>query len=241
MPLKQTKIFVIGDTHGAIPSIIEEQKQAHIIHVGDFWFGSNQRGEAEYLRKLDELLRQNNSILYANLGNWDDPSFWTEDKGFTNIKFPKTYEVVNLCGFNYAFLGGAVSIDRKDRIEPFKVFNNSFENSPKANEEIFNKLLESRQIDCFISHTAPSTFYPDDAKGFAPIVHAYAKNDKELFADLTKERSQISLIFNKIHTHKRFYRWFYGHFHPKKGLVEKHDNVEAACLPILGWIKVFEL
>ena len=221
------RIMYLGDLHGNFNLINQylkrfDIKDAYIIQVGDFGVGFN--GMLKEKRTLEythtELVKRN-VIVYAIRGNHDyKPYFDNDPFGFTNIKLVKDYTVLNLEGQNILCIGGAVSVDRmmrKTKNQKAGNFDIKTGNESWWPDEIFNweddKLVDLRDINVVVTHTAPDYCVPDNGNGFGPFVNGLVANDPDLKLDLLEERRKMTLAFQTVKMYNDVKLHLYGHFH----------------------------
>lgn len=206
-------IYLIGDVHGqfkllAARLIRMNIHNAFLIQVGDFGAGLK-RDEALELDVVNQFLLSQNNKLYIIRGNHDDPSYFSESKTQGNITFLKDYSFLHADDQKILLVGGAVSIDRKERVEDNSYWKNEVF---QFKEDELNKALKCvNKIDIVITHSAPAEFLPNEID---ENVRHFAERDMNLLSDLAKERSDHSSLMNHLQKHcvlPRF--WYYGHFH----------------------------
>ena len=243
------RIMYLGDLHGNFNVVNQYVKHyditdAYIIQVGDFGVGfSTLDKEKRLLKMTNDALVKRNVTLYAIRGNHDFPGYFNNDPfGFTNIKLVKDYTVLNLEGKNILCIGGAVSVDRKLQMTKHQL-NGNFDvktgNERWWNDEGFvwqdDKLVDLRNINIVVTHTAPDYCIPDNSNGFGASVNGFFKNDSELKLDLLDERRQMTLAFQTIKMYNEIHLHVYGHYH-RSDLITI-DNVQHR---VLGVGELFE-
>lgn len=214
---KQHVVF-LGDIHGQFQTARYKMNRAnlentYVIQCGDFGIGFYKEGyyKAE-LSELNEFLVRKNIFFYALRGNHDDPKWFdgTRPFGLSNIILLKDYTYLNIDGLNILCVGGATSIDRKDR-EIGKTY---------WLDEIFNlddSKLSPSKIDVVACHLNPrqSGMFTDLHK-----IRFYLDHDKNLKVDLSKERDDISKLYDLTQPKV----WVHGHYH------ESHTSNEQGTL-----------
>lgn len=158
-------------------------------------------------------------------GNHDEPIYFKENRKLKGgaIEFlPKThFRKINDKGI--LFLGGAISVDRYERIEG---------RSWWRDEKFFleEEYLKSvRGVDHIISHTCPDFAKPVIShKG--DIVDYYKDFDLNLIADLEKEGRLMNLAWNIVKENNNVKSFNFGHFHTRKK--EVFDNCLFRCYGI---------
>ena len=224
---EKNKIIFYGDIHGAFGSfgykIRREASDAHIIQVGDFGLGFHKPNYYKNeLTSLSQILTQTNCHLYVIRGNHDDPSYFTETNnpfGLANITLLADYSELELLGKSILLVGGAVSVDRRFRIEGKSWWS----------DEDFNLKLEhefpykDRQYDLVVTHTRPGVC--GAFKGFDNIKY-WCDQDPDLINDLIEESQKLDYLYER--TKPKLY--IYGHFH--KSDTTKYEETEFKCLNI---------
>lgn len=219
------QILHLGDIHGNFEFLKREIKRlkigkndevAYIIQCGDFGIGFHPTKDVETLYLLNKFLKKRNIILIAIRGNHDDPSFFNGDYLLSNLKLVPDYSTMDIYNIKYLFVGGAISIDRKPRLERMQEaasYGNKlslywFDETFNLDEE---KISQIKDVDVLVTHSAPPYCFPE-TKG--PLVAEFARYDDELMKDLIKEREDISTMIDLLRKNGNFIRYhFYGHFH----------------------------
>lgn len=252
--IDKPKICFIGDIHGDFKSLQGLMKKtgfrdtAYIV-CGDVGFGFNKK---EYYSQMFNKLTKTASKLNCEFifirGNHDDKTYF--DKQLIHRKCFKTipdYSVIQTPTNNILCIGGAISIDRMNRMvirkqnilktlcykkcsesEAEKIVPKIYwEDEPcYYDEEKLSQLkLNNINIDIVCTHTCPSFVKPF---GKENISH-WLEIDNKLNEDIDNERNVMDSVYNKLkadgHT---FDKWFYGHFHYHN--VQIVDNVMFVML-----------
>jgi hypothetical protein len=131
------------------------------------------------------------------------------------------YSVIKACGHTILCVGGATSVDRSLRIASTQYHQPDPENplapniywmneNPFYDQEKLDAIDETCTIDTVITHTAPSFCELTSHQG----LYNWAIQDKDLLADVKRERNVMDSIHNHLRTKGQPLRhWFYGHFH----------------------------
>jgi predicted phosphodiesterase len=211
-------MILLGDIHGDFQTIVNFSRKnksddpKHLIQVGDFGagFGIHFIDDMSY---LNEQLRDANITLYVVRGNHDNPNFFNGEFEWSNIKLLKDYTVMSIEGKRILFVGGAISIDRLQRIEGITWWRDEVLN--------FNsELLETFEgIDVVVTHSAPNFVFP---KSFNQLVMSFAAYDSNLLEDLTYERELLNQMYSILIKKNNIKDWFYGHFH--RTMSETYQN-----------------
>ena len=136
--------------------------EAKNIVICGFGFEKPGYYEQVFNRNSSRLSKSNNWIVMMR-GNHDDPSYFNEEK-ISHQRFRTTpdYSVIQACEHNILCVGGAVSIDRTDRIKhdakhPDSSVVSYWENEmPFFNEEALNDIGQNFKIDTVVTHTSPT-------------------------------------------------------------------------------------
>ena len=116
-------ILVLGDIHGNFNylknQIIQKRiSDCTIIQVGDFGIGFTHRdNDIATLESLNDFLIGHSITMLSIRGNHDDPSFFDGSVNYSNLKLIKDYTSLEIEGNGYLFIGGAISVDRTERIK----------------------------------------------------------------------------------------------------------------------------
>lgn len=224
VPRHLNQIVMLGDIHGAFRSVPYNSNRLNIenaivIQVGDFGMGFHRPFYyADELNIINERLKLNNNHLYAIRGNHDDPSYFAETNnpfGCSNITLLADYSELDLLGHKFLFVGGAISVDRKER-----VLNKSY----WADEPfVFRPEFDYKLYDCVVTHTRPAE------SGLFSVAYKNEERinaDPELLRDLQEEMDLVSMLYEKTKPK----RWFFGHFH--MAAVGDNGITKFRCLDI---------
>lgn len=248
IPETVCNLCTVGDLHGGLNQITyhinhNKIKNTAFVLCGDVGFGFESLNH--YLNNmipaLEKTLKKSGSIIYAIRGNHDSPEIFNNQ--LINTDYVKTvpdYTVIQFQDKNILCIGGGLSVDRFYRrhqnslfiIDYMKYHDCPYEiaeqNAKKCYWEnempVYQPKVEER-IDIICSHSAPSFCFPAFKGSF---VLQWAEYDKELLADLDKERAVFDLIYEDYKdtvTH-----WYYGHFH--KSNFEVINNTKFRLLNI---------
>lgn len=224
-------MVLIGDIHGTFRTLVKEIEngtEKNIIQVGDFGLGFRTRGrDLEFLRELDGLLKEKGKKLYVLRGNHDDPSFWNGqyDDSFENIDLVTDYSIVTIEGYKVLFVGGALSIDRKQRAKGVDYWEG--EEFQYEEDVLLDSFKQWGNPDIVVTHTAPSLCYPRE---FNDLVYSFARLDSTLLTDLSVERSLVDRLYDVVRAQQQPKYWVYGHFHSDRQ--EERDGTKFILLGI---------
>ncbi len=238
-----TDLYISGDIHGEIRTLVFNLKRygiidAVIIVAGDCGIGFEKAGHYEHLyRKISKALDSANCMLLLVRGNHDDPSFFENELiDFPRMKSLPDYSLVQTASKNILCVGGAISLDRFDRLREIhnrqmkrkSEVNIYWENEfPVYNEQALSELTDAGTlIDMVVTHTAPSFCYPHTKRNFDRRV----VTDKQLTDDVRQERAVMDAVYNRLVSDKHPLRnWLYGHFH-----ASHTEIIAGTCFSLLN-------
>lgn len=206
-------MIFIGDIHGNFNRLIIginrlELLNQNLIQVGDFGIGfRGDKYDLEFMRRLNDCLQRGNNQLFVIRGNHDDPRFFDGSVTYSNLKLLPDYSLLSIKSKNLLLVGGAISIDRKDRRPGVNYWHDEVFN---LNEEKLQSILSTNKIDIVVTHTAPTFAFPQE---FDRIVMEFTEADPTLLDELTQERKQLDTLYSTIVNSTKPAFWIYGHFH----------------------------
>lgn len=202
-------LYFVGDIHGVIRDVLwnltdlKSVKSADIVFVGDFGVGFDGRGDTDLsYRKIHEKLVENDLMLYVVRGNHDNPEYFDGKHDYERLKFLEDHKVYEIGGKSCYIVGGAISIDRAQRIlENIRLESKSSISRVYWEDEGIKKkwggLPES--VDIIVSHEAPLSVGPP----FIPV------SDKNLSEQIIRERQYLNFVRENV----KHESWYYGHHH----------------------------
>ncbi len=222
-----SKVYVIGDSHGNFKKIEAWLKNFAetgdiLLHVGDFGCGF------VHDKKIESLANKFSDAgcrCLVTSGNHDETIYFKENRKFKggSIEFLHLTHFREINNKGFLFLGGAISVDRYQRIEG----RSWWRDEKFILEEKYLKSLKG--IDYVIAHTCPNFAKPVIShKG--DIVDYYSQFDKTLVADLEEEGELFNRVWRIITPRNNIKKWWHGHYHVFKK--EVFDDCEFRCLNI---------
>ena len=216
------QVIVSGDIHGDFRTLAYKLCVQYgctdtlLIVAGDCGFGFDRPAyyDQAYSRDTGRLRKANNWIVFIR-GNHDDPSYFREEKVcYKRWRCVPDYSFICAAGHNILCVGGATSIDRRERIR---------ENELHAGKEVAyywpdEAPVYSREeilsipvrLDTVVTHTAPSFCELGSHFGLSE----WAKNDPGLLETVAAERQTLDAIHSDlVSLGHPISHWLYGHFH----------------------------
>lgn len=222
LKLDDKSLIFLGDFHGRwndIWNLIFHKNitNCNLICVGDVGLGfESSSSQTNTLNKYNNYFKSQDINFYSIRGNHDDPKFFKGEGRvcLSNLELVEDYTIATWKAQTIQFIGGAISIDRKGRIDGRSYWKG---------EVVDYKPEKLQKVDILVTHTCPSWCFPQQ---FGEIVYGWAQEDITLLQDLRAERQLINMIFNvcKPSVH------LYGHFHDSR--IEEIDSCKHKLLNI---------
>jgi hypothetical protein len=229
MILQAEYVLGLGDTHSirkAHKRVRKAPEDSIIIQVGDFGVGFDPKRDYRDLGYLVGHLKRHDKALIVLRGNHDNPDCFHPDHRYNKIDqrlmLVPDYTQAIINGMSCMFIGGAISIDRSDRV-PYKDW--------WAGEELQEDLSRAKPSEVLFTHTAPLGVFPYVLK--ENVEFWAGEENKRKYAppgslkrELTSERKAMQRIVEAVQP-KRHY---YGNFHQHN--MEEVNGVFCRCLGI---------
>lgn len=233
-------LYFTGDIHGAFDLVASTIKKSGlencgIVFCGDIGIGFEK--EEYYTNKFNRFIKpltKNNVHLFFLRGNHDDKSYFDGEhfNNYSHIHVIPDYSVIKTPTRNVLCVGGAISIDRKIRLQEeeiqaikyMKYHNCSWDKAlaegkkyywPDENivfdEDSLSEIDSAGiRLDTICTHTAPTFCQPITKNG----IEGWLRIDPSLSEELDAERQTCDKILSwcKEHGHP-ISNWYYGHFH----------------------------
>lgn len=246
-------IYTFGDLHGRFGDVIfnikkYDIKDSILIYCGDIGMGFCKKGYYDAIfKKINKLCRERNLYIFFIRGNHDDPSYFNSDLYKTGrVITVHDWSIIKTPNHNILCVGGAVSIDRKDRkmrMERETIRQNRYNNKSDIRKEYWEDempyidkdvLYNLKDIDIVCTHTCPDFCYPHTKKG----IENYLKGDLLLGRDIDNERNIMTNIYNTLkETNNPLKYWIYGHYHQHH--IDIIDNIRFVLLD-MHWDNVVD-
>jgi hypothetical protein len=224
------KIFLTGDVHGKIDinkfNVFSEgdelDKEDYVIILGDFgilWKNIPDETEEELINFFDNakyttLFIDGNHENHFRLGrlNLVEKFGGTVGKVSDSIFHLKRGEIYNICGKKFFTFGGAVSIDKYNRLEGVSWWKNEVASYCQFEYGFSNLEKHKNKVDYILTHTCPKDILEK------VTTHVLSEIDGEHFSDPTCDF--LYIVTSRI----KFEKLFFGHFHVDK------DMGKYACM-----------
>jgi hypothetical protein len=226
----QRSIYCIGDTHGlqiaydTLRNFIIKYNIANslFIQVGDFGIGFNPIADEDHLESINDILKRDNNELYVIRGNHDNPKYFNGEYIRDTIKLLKDYTILD---DNTLLIGGAISIDRLNRVEGVSYW--------KDEKLIYNDMVQTfTGIEYVITHTCPSFLQSSKAANDLQFFKMMCNNIPSLYNKLInecqEERTIMTTIYDELSLNNKLKKWYYGHFHNEECVFI--NDTEFQCL-----------
>lgn len=212
-------MIFVGDVHGEWVALQQKLQRLGvrdeiIVQVGDFGVGfggaTGRARERAALDTLDRFLARTGNTLLTIRGNHDDPAYFRQCVwGYERIRPVPDYTVETLDGRAILFVGGAISIDRRQRRAGRDYW-------PDEGFHLNEGALERADLNNLwgvVTHSAPAAAPPATPALSSPLVRTYAWGEPRLLDDLEAERRDLTRLYEAVVRRSRPAHWIYGHFH----------------------------
>ena len=207
-------LYVVGDIHGEFTKLAHDITYVHkltdsvVIVAGDSGFWHYKPGYYKRIwDRIKKRLERNNNMILCVRGNHDNPWYYDPAnwEGYDRWKAVKDYEILNFLGQKILCIGGATSIDQKERKE-WNAKKERWGSSRKVwwiterPEQVPMSHLPNK-IDIIISHEAPMPI--------GPVVYRDDNMDLDIYRNICSDRDYLAEVLKEL---KPRY-WYFGHYH----------------------------
>ena len=207
------QIVAVGDIHGAFNGLGYNIKMYNltnsvIVLCGDVGVGFYKHNfYVQIFRKLNTILKKNNCVLFCVRGNHDNPEYFDGSFFGSNYMLVPDYTIIETIDKTLLFIGGAVSIDRIDRINDKRKITYWEDEIPVYDEDKLNAI---NKVDYIFTHSCPNFTYPTTKYNISD----WLERDVGLNSDIDKEREVFTKVWENLKNRGISpIGWFYGHYH----------------------------
>lgn len=225
-------VWLTGDTHGfhnlkqrlSQFTHVNGRGEDTLIVLGDFGLLWNRNEYGEQVKAIENFIKKylprftlafvaGNHENYDLIANLKQEQRWGNMVGKVseNIYHLKTGRIYQIEGESYAVYGGALSIDKHNRIEGKSWWAAEIPSNKEYQDMIESFYLANMEVDYFLTHTM--------AENEIHLIDKYAFTNKindPVTHDIKVMKRNIKI--NKFHA--------FGHFHIDKDLIES-DKIRA--------------
>lgn len=215
---KIKNVYMVGDldcqSYKLLMKIdLRQIKNSHLIILGNFGIGTLDKSiEKKNLATINRKLKKDNNKIYLLRGNLDDEDLFKKYT-YSNIKFPKDYDVVSIEGIKFLFVGGSESFDRAHYFKHTR-------NKPTIFREFD---MPKVKVDIILSHDNVDFIEPYNLYN----LKSFSKTDKWIYNDVKKKREKLSKIYDSLKK-KNIKYWFSGKY--GKSLTEVKNDTKFVQL-----------
>jgi len=215
---KVENIYMVGDldcqSYKLLMKIdLRQIKNSHLIILGNFGIGTLDKTiEKKNLALINRKLKEKNNKIYLLRGNLDNEELFKKYI-YSNIEFPKDYDVVSIEGIKFLFVGGSETYDRSYHFKHKR-------KKPTAFREFD---MPNGNVDIILSHENVDFVEPYNLYN----LKSFSKTDKWIYNDVKKKREKLSKIYDSLKKKKIKY-WFSGKY--GKNLTEVKNNTKFVQL-----------
>ena len=252
-------IVISGDIHGDFNELVYklciqyQMTDTLLVVAGDCGFGFEKKAYYQQIlrRNAKRLNEANNWIVFVR-GNHDNPAYF-DGTTFKHkrMRCVPDYTVLQVCNHNILCVGGAISIDRKIRMEAWNKkkakygFDSNLsdgiprayywsDESPVYDKKKMDAIRSAYSIDIVITHTAPSCCELQTKSGLT----RWAVDDPALLTDVQTERFTMDQLLQRLQADKHpITHWYYGHFHQSWHVIM--DGILYRMLDIMEFCMVY--
>lgn len=227
---RKPMIIAIGDIHGKIGDLSEKihrhkfDQAVNFIHLGDFGLGfDTPLREHKKLKDLDYELSLSGSKMFVIRGNHDNPSFWVNTNSYemSNIHFVEDNTIMEIEGKICLFAGGAISIDRCNRVKGVNYWTNETYSWEKP------KIIPVR-IDYLFTHDVYHPCSPFNIESAMTL--KWFNLDKNLRRDLESSQEEMKKLYDFMMSINDDFTWYHGHYHESHTTVRGKQKTHSVAI-----------
>lgn len=225
--MQYKNVYFFGDPHGIniiydiLRSYVNEDNisdNSVIFSCGDNGIGFYDiKTDSNKLKLCNDICIKHNIQLILIRGNHDNPDLYNESSPLnkSNISLVDDFTVVKTGDYNIICIGGAISIDRTNRVLNKTYWKN--EGTRILDDELKEEIKSlDFNIDIVCSHNCPTYQKPRDEYPVLisdnPLFN-WSIWDSKLLDDNFIDRSNLDAIHEELSMSNKIKYWIYGHFH----------------------------
>jgi len=234
-PKKKNMIIAIGDVHGKLSKLVEalekfkDDPAIDFVQLGDFGLGfDNPIKEYKRLKDINFILSKNNHRMWVIRGNHDNPCYWGKGSSMelSQISFVKDGTVMELNGKKCFFSGGAISIDRTNRIKGVSYWENE--------KYKWVDVEKPDNIDYVFTHDVYHQCSPFNV--YSERTKYWFERDQNLRQDLIDSQEKMEKLHEWLVSINPNFSWYHGHYH--ESTFTTIENQKTYCLSELEFKEV---
>ena len=204
--MKSISTYLLGDHHSNYDDLIRALlrrglRNVRIIHVGDGEEGYPDSWDSETPEQLDNAFASLDIEYFSIRGNHSNPHVFDGTVNLPNFKLLRDYTRLEINGESWLFVGGAISIDRLNRIP-----NETW----WPTEEMILDESRAQSADVLVTHSGPTSSVPPVSNFLLGYIHAEEQFGRDtLYGELRDEATRHDRLFELV----RPRQWYHGHFH----------------------------
>lgn len=204
--MKPIPTYLFGDHHSNYDDLIRALlrkglRHCRLIHVGDGEEGYPDSWDAETPEQLDNAFASLDIEYLSIRGNHSNPHVFDGSVNLPNFKLLPDYTRLEINGESWLFVGGAISINRLDRIP-----NETW----WIEEEMILDETRAQPADVLVTHAGPTSSVPPVSNFLLEYIHAEEQFGCDTLCDeLRDEATRHDRLFQLVKPQQ----WYHGHFH----------------------------
>ena len=198
--------YLLGDHHSNYDDLLRALirkglRDVRLIHVGDGEEGYPDHWDSETAERLDNAFGSLDIEYLGIRGNHANPHVFDGSINLPSFKLIPDYTRLEINGESWLFVGGAISVNRIDRIHK--------ENWWPEEEMVLKEDL-ALPSDVLVTHAGPSWTAPPISIFLLEYIHAEEEIGCDTLPDeLRDEQSRHDRLFELV----RPKWWYFGHYH----------------------------
>lgn len=205
--MKTKPTYLLGDhhcpDHDILIKVLAKRglQDCRVIHVGDGEEGYPASWNEKTARQLNADLAKLGIEYFSIRGNHANPHVFDGSIDLPNFRLLPDYTRLEIDGENWLFVGGAISIDRLNRIS-----NETWwpEEPMTLRENLAGK------ADVLVTHTGPSWATPPVSNFLLECIYYEEQIGRDTLPDeLREEAARHDRLYELVKPR----HWYFGHFH----------------------------